>query len=484
MDASTSPAIERIPADFMDHPFELYDRLRAEGPAHQVVMPHGAKAWLITRYDDVRALLIDPRVSKDGRRMNELFARHSAEPVEEDEPADAGFDDDLSAHMMNSDPPRHTRLRTLVSKAFTARRMEDFRPRIERVVDELLDRMADLPEVDLVTAFTMPLPITLIFDLLGIPHEDRAAFQVWATQLVGAGHDPAEVAEASRQVVDFANALIDAKRVNPGEDLVSALVRVTDQGDRLTQSELVAMIFLLVVAGSETPMHQLGNAVYSLLTHPDELAKLRGDPSLIPAAVDELMRFDGGVGTASFRFTAAEITVGDVVIPAGEIIVLSLSAANRDPAHFAEPDRLDLNRHPVGGLAFGHGVHYCIGAPLARLTLEIGLQRLITRYPDLRLAVGPQQLRWKSSSLVRGLVTLPVSVKRGRTWRVTVNDTCVGSGSCIGIAPRHFRLDEDDRSHPVDAEVAPDDLVRAAATCCPMEAIVVTDTETGASLKL
>jgi cytochrome P450 len=410
MTDSPNLTIERIPEDFMQYSFELFARLRAEGPVREVVMPHGARVWMVTRYHDVRALLTDPRISKDGRQMNQMFARHSGRAVADEEPADPGFHDDLSAHMMNSDPPRHTRLRTLVSKAFTSRRMEDLRPRIEQVTKELLDAMAGHAQVDLISAFAMQLPVTVIFDLLGIPQQDRDAFRGWATKLVGAGHDPDEVAEASRQLIEYANALIDSKRARPDHALVSALVRVTDDGDRLTQSELVAMIFLLVIAGSETPTNQIGNAVYHLLTNPGELAKLQADLSLMPAAVEELLRFDGGVGTASFRFTTTEIPVGDVVIPAGELVVLSLNSANRDSTHFPDADQLDLNRHPRGALAFGHGIHYCIGAPLAKLTLKIALSGLITRYPDLRLATEPQQLRWKNSTLVHGLVDLPVLI--------------------------------------------------------------------------
>ncbi len=408
MTTTPSPPAERLAEDFMQQPFELYARLRAEGPAREVVMPHGAKVWIVTRYDDVRALLTDPRLSKNGWRMNEMFSRHSVVPVADEEPDGPGFDDDLAAHMLNSDPPRHTRLRTLVSKAFTAGRMADLRPRIEQVTRELLDAMPADREVDLISFFAMQLPVTIIFDLLGVPLEDRDKFGRWATRLVGAGHDPDEVAEASRQLIDYANELIAAKRSSPYEALVSALVRVTDEGDRLTQSELVAMIFLLVIPGSETPMNQLGNAVYHLLTHPAELAKLRADVSLMPAAVDELMRFDGAIGMASFRFTVADVPLGDVVIPAGEIVVLSLGSANRDGSRFADPDRLDLNRRPRGELGFGHGIHYCIGAPLARLTLEVALSGLLTRYPALRLAVDPGQVRWKSSTLVRGPVALPV----------------------------------------------------------------------------
>jgi cytochrome P450 len=410
----TVTAPPRIAEDFMRNPFNLFARLRSEGPPKEVVMPHGVKVWMVTRYNDVRALLTDPRVSKDGRRMDELFRRHSVTCVaQDDEPAGStGFDDDLVVHMMNSDPPRHTRLRKLVSKAFTAHRMDAMRPRIEELTDELLDAMACEREVDLVSVYAMPLPIALVFDLLGIPHQDREVFWAWATKLVGAGHDPDEVADASRQLTDYAHELIATKHDHPDEGLVSALVRVTDEdGDRLSRSELVAMIFLLVVAGSETPANQLGNAVYHLLTNPSELAKLRDDLTAMPAAVDELMRFDGGVGTASFRFSTEDLPVGGVVIPAGEVIVLCLGSANRDDARFPEADRLDLGRHPVGALAFGHGIHYCIGAPLAKLTMQIGLARLITRYPALRLAVDPGQLRWKNSTLVHGLVALPVSLR-------------------------------------------------------------------------
>jgi cytochrome P450 len=421
MTVDTSPVLERVPDDFLHHPFELYARMRAEGPVHPVVMPHGSKVWMVTRYDDVRALLMDPRISKDGRRMNEMFARHAVTRDGADAQADgdaatadgdahdSGFDDDLSAHMANSDPPRHTRLRTLVSKAFTTPRMENMRPRIVQVVDDLLDKMAERSEVDLIADYTMQLPVTIVFDLLGIPQEDRDKFRRWATRLIGTGHDPAEVAEASRQVVEYANALIDAKRANPDEFLVSALVRVTDGGDRLTQTELVAMIFILVIAGSETPMNQLGMSVYHLLTHPDQLAKLRSDPSKLPAAIEELMRYDGGVSTASFRFANADITVGNVVIPEGDMVLLVLGSANRDEAHFADPDVLDIDRHPVGSLAFGHGIHYCIGAPVARITMEVGLWRLIQRFPDLRLAVDADAVEWKTGNLMRGLARLPVT---------------------------------------------------------------------------
>jgi cytochrome P450 len=407
-----SQPTERVPADFMQAPYELLAKYREQGPAHEVVFAHGAKVWLVTQYDEVRALTNDPRVSKDGRRMNELFARHSGAVVEEEE-ADAhgvGFDDDLAAHMLNSDPPRHTRLRALVSKAFTAQRVEKMRPSIERVADRLLDSLAGRSEVDLVSEFAVRLPITIICDLFGMPAEDREDFRLWSLKLVGAGQDPDEVAQASKNVVDYANALIDAKRANPGDDMVSELVRVTDDGDRLTQGELVAMIFVLVVAGHITTIYSIGNAAANLLTHPAELAKLRADLSLMPRAVDELLRFDGPSGVGTFRFTNDEIQIGDKVIPAGQILALSWHSANRDSSHFPSADQLDISRKPLGSMAFGHGIHYCIGVPLAKMQIEIALSRLITRFPDLRLAVEPDELRWENSALLRGLVALPVSL--------------------------------------------------------------------------
>jgi cytochrome P450 len=250
-------------------------------------------------------------------------------------------------------------------------------------------------------------------DVLGIPFADRDTFSRWAVELVGAGHDPEVVEAASENVVEYAGKIIEAKRREPGDDMVSALIEAGGTGehaDRLTDSELVAMIFLMVVAGHVTTMYTLSNAIYSLLTHPDEMARLRADPSLTPAAVDELMRYDGGVAVGTFRFTAAEITVGDVVIPKGEILALSLTSANRDEARFPDADKLDLTRHPHGVLGFGHGIHYCIGQPLAKIQLEVAIRQLITRYPDARVAVDPAELRWITSALMRGLETLPVSI--------------------------------------------------------------------------
>jgi cytochrome P450 len=408
MTVEASPAIVRLSADFLHHPHELFARLRREGPARPVVMPHGAKVWLITRYADVRALLTDPRISKDGKLMNEMYVRHSGTAVGDDEPVTTGFDDNLSRHLLNSDPPEHTRLRAQVSEAFSASRIACWRPRIEQVTDELLNAVANESKVDLIRALAVPLPLIIIAELHGIPAKDRDAWQAWSTKLIGSGHDPVEVAEASRRVTEYTIGLLEAKRAAPGDDLVSALVNASDHGDGLNQDELVAMIFVLMAAGLDTPMRQIGVAVYTLLTHPSELAKLRADPSLMPSAVDELMRFDGTVAVASFRFAVADIPLDDVIIPAGEMVLLSPGSADRDSAHFDTPDQLDVQRHQPGSLAFGHGPHYCIGAHLAKLEIEVALSRLISRFPHLRLAVDPNELHWENHNLLRSLEELPV----------------------------------------------------------------------------
>jgi cytochrome P450 len=408
MTTEMTQTLERVPDDFMQRPYEILERFRNAGPVHHVVFPHGADVWLVTRYDDVRALLQDPRVSKDGRRMNEMFARHTGTYVEDEKP-DVGFDDELSQHMLNSDPPRHTRLRSLVSKAFTLRRMEAFRPRINQLVDEMLDAIADRDDVDLVSEYAQPLPIVIICDVLGIPFSDREQFQEWAVQLVGAGHPPEVVEEASNKVIEYGRKVIAEKRVHPGDDMVSALVAGAEGGDRLTDDELVAMIFLFTVAGHITSQHTLSNGILSLLTHPDQLARLRSDLTIMPQAIDELMRYDGGVGVATFRFTSEEMTVADTVIEENQILALSILSAHRDDRRFPDANKLDLDRRPNGVLGFGHGPHFCIGQPLAKIQTDVALTQLLTRFPDLRMTADPSTFGWENSTLLRGLLKLPAA---------------------------------------------------------------------------
>ncbi|HST48658.1 cytochrome P450 family protein [Jatrophihabitans sp.] len=411
MSVDSSQAVEELPKDFLAHPYEILERLRAAGPAHPVIFPHGAKVWLVTRYDDVRQLLTDPRVSKDGSRANHLFARHAGMITDEDETGGIGVNDELTMHMLNSDPPRHTRLRSLANQGLTPRQMEASRPRLEQVADELLNALDDgRPVVDLLAGFTQPMTITTICEVLGVPAEDKPLFHQWAAELVGAGHDPEVVEAASNSVISYARASIEAKRANPGQDMLSMLVHGRDGGDRLTSDELVSMFFLIIMAGHVTSMHTLTNVIHSLLTHPEELAKLRANLSLLPVAIDELIRYDSGVSVGTFRFTKEAIDLGEVTIPAGEILALSMSSAHRDSTKYPDADRLDVTRCPKNHLGFGHGTHYCIGAPLARIQLEVALTKLLTRFPDLQLAAPPESLEWEHGALMRGLVALPVSL--------------------------------------------------------------------------
>lgn len=409
MTAEASPGPDRLPDDFMQRPHEILAEYRAAGRVHHVVFPDGADVWLIPRYDDVRLLLSDPRVSKDGRRAAELFARRTGVPA--GEAPGTGLDGELARHMLNSDPPRHTRLRSAVGKAFTLRRMEAFRPRVGQIADELLDALDGRDDIDLVGEFCAPLPVVVVCDLLGIPAEDRDSFRRWATELAGAGQDPEVVQAAASNVAEYARAIIAERRMHPGDDMISILVRGRGDG-ALTEDELIAMIFLVTVAGHVTSQHTLANSVFSLLTHPGQLARLRADLSLMPPAVDELIRYDGGAGVATFRFSKEEIDLGGGLrIPPDQILALSITSAHRDDRRYPDASTLDLERRPPGVLGFGHGTHFCLGQPLAKIQLETGLTKLLTRYPDLRLtAPGPRELRWEDSTLLRGLTRLPVAV--------------------------------------------------------------------------
>ncbi|MGQ0775436.1 MAG: cytochrome P450 family protein [Pseudonocardiales bacterium] len=378
-----------------------YAELAATGPVHHVLLPTGGPAWLITGYDEVRAVLHDPRLIKSdptrtalaGDRLSpEMFAA-------------------ISHHMLNRDPPDHTRLRRLVTAAFTRRRIDELAPRIQQITDELLDALADVAQADLIASFAYPLPITVICELLGIPVQRRTEFQTWSATLVtGTMADRGEFTAAATTMASYLRELIATKRADPADDLLSALVAVREGADRLRADELTSMVFLLLVAGHETTVNLIGNGVLALLTHPEQLALLRAQPHRLPAAVEELLRFDGPVQMATFRVTSEPVEIGGVTIPAGQIVIAGLLAANRDPAHLPDPDKLDLTREDTSHLAFGHGIHHCLGAPLARLEGRIALGTLLAHFPQLRLAVPPEQLIWRPGLLMNGLTALPVAL--------------------------------------------------------------------------
>jgi cytochrome P450 len=390
-----------------DNPFPLFADLRRRSPVQEVRLADGHAAWLVTRHDEARTALSDSRLSKD---MQAALAAGDA-VVAEGLPGP-----DFARHMLVVDPPDHTRLRRLVSAAFSVRRIERLQPRVQAVVDDLLDRIAAqgaAAEVDLVAAFAFPLPFTVICELLGVPEPDRQSFGHALKTLLGptgTDEDYARAKVASDAVVGMLNALVDTKQRQPADDLVSALISARDGDARLDQRELLSTIFQLIVAGHDTTTSLIGNSVVALLRHPDQLAALRAHPERLPAAVEELLRYDAPVPHSTFRYAVEPIELGGTTIPAGAQVIINLASACHDEAEYAHAEELDLARSDVRHLAFGHGIHFCLGAPLARMEGQLALGTLFARFPELRLAVPPEELRWGHGDglVLRGLSALPV----------------------------------------------------------------------------
>ncbi|WP_129305325.1 cytochrome P450 [Streptomyces sp. L2] len=390
-DPTTNPASSQ-------EPYPAGAAPRATCPVQRVPAGSGGHGgYLVTGYEEAREALGDPRLSKNtaaffagkesGRRLHPAVA-HT---------------------MLATDPPEHTRLRRLVTGSFTTGAVDDLRPFIARTTDALLDRWPADGPVDLVAELAVPLPVIVICELLGVPEPDRAQVRRWSGELFTA-RAPAVIDAASHSLADYMTALIARKRSRPGNALLDRLVSARDGDDRLSEEELVSLGVLLLVAGHETTANFLGNAVLALLQHPAQLRHLRRHPAEIPASLDELLRYGSPVSTATFRFTTEAVTLRGTRIPAGEPVLVAIGAAHRDPARWPDPDELDLARSAAGHLGFGHGIHRCVGAPLARAEADIALRKLLARFPALRLAVPAEQLTWRRTRLVRGLTALPVLV--------------------------------------------------------------------------
>ncbi len=404
---TTQQAFEAWGAYDRDDPFPLFAEVRELGAVHQVTLADGHEAWLVVRHDEARAALNDPRLSKD---MQAAMAA-SPEVVAEGLPGPA-----FARHMLVVDPPDHTRLRRLVSAAFSVRRIEGLRPHVQAIVDDLLDDVAAHgpdTRVDLVGSFAFPLPFTVICELLGVSEPDRASLGRNLIALLSPTPTPAAYAAAktaSDTVVGMLSTLVDAKQSVPGDDLVSALISARDGDERLNQHELLSTIFQLIVAGHDTTTSLIGNSVVALLRHPDQLAALRSDPTEIPAAVEEFLRYDSPVPHSTFRYATEPVEIAGVTIPAGAQVIISLASANRDADRYDYSETLDIGRADVRHLAFGHGIHFCLGAPLARMEGHLALDSLLRRFPRLRLAVPVEQLHWGHGDglVLRGLSELPV----------------------------------------------------------------------------
>lgn len=406
-DATAAPTL--FTWEFAADPYPAYAWLREHAPVHRTTLPSGVDAWLVTRYADARQALADVRLSKNRVHHSERAHAKSKIGIPGERSAE------LMTHLLNIDPPDHTRLRRLVSKAFTPGRVAEFAPRVQELTDRLLDGFAGTGTADLIHEFAFPLPIYAICDLLGVPPEDQDDFREWAGMMIRHGGGPrGGVARSVKKMRGYLLELIHRKRADLGDDLISGLIRASDQGEHLTENEAAAMAFILLFAGFETTVNLIGNGTYTLLSHPEQRARLqeslaRGETALLGTAVEELLRFDGPVEVATWRFATRPLEIGGQEIAAGDPVLVVLAAADRDPARFLMPDTLDLARRDNKHLGYGHGIHYCLGAPLARLEAQSAIASLLRRLPDLSLAAEPEDLRWRGGLIMRGLRTLPVA---------------------------------------------------------------------------
>lgn len=393
---------------FKADPYPLYARLRDETPVCPNRLPDGRVAWLVTRYADAAVVLKDPRFAKDRRRVPEQhrsLIERSLEPMLRA----------LQYNMLFLDPPDHTRLRGLVHKAFTPRLIERLRERMQVLADELLDVAARSAEFDLVHGYALPIPATVIADLLGVPATDRDRFHQWSSVMVSitSGPDLLRALPSALLFMRYLRRLFAMRRVEPRDDLTTALVQAEEAGDHLSADELLSMVFLLLVAGHETTVNLIASGTLALLEQPDQLLRLRHQPELLEsgAAVEELLRFTSPVQVATERYALEDVELSGATIPSGALVLAMVGSANRDERQFVNPDKLDLGRTPNPHLAFGQGAHYCLGAPLARLEGQVAFTTLIKHLADFRLAIPPAALPWRRSLFLRGIDALPLSIQ-------------------------------------------------------------------------
>lgn len=395
---STATGYEFWTAEAMADPFPIYKRMREEAP----ILRNGDD-WILSRYRDVAALLPDRRMSA---------VRGELEDVPDDERVRYQALLDINRDMiLFLDPPNHTRLRALVAQAFSARRIAQLGASIAALVDDLLAELEPGQPWDLIDRLANPLPGLTIAQLIGVPTSDQPSFTVWSNDYgawLGAWRADQEIRERANQAAaelsSYLRALAAERRKRPGDDLLSGLIQAEEQGDKLSEQEMISTVFLLLFAGNETTTNLIGNGMLNLLRHPDELARLRADPDLIRTAIEELLRFEGPVQlTTRFASEPVELADGATIEP-GQHVSFMLGAANRDPDQFADPDRLDLARRPNRHLTFGHGIHFCLGAPLARAQGQIAIATLVQRFPTLALA--SDELRWRDNPILRGLEEL------------------------------------------------------------------------------
>ncbi|MDX2938118.1 cytochrome P450 family protein [Streptomyces ipomoeae] len=392
--------------EFRANPHPVYAALRETAPVCPLSPPHGVETYLITRYDDARAALADPRLSKDMYGAIDAYHRIFGD-------SSIALDD----NMLFSDPPKHTRLRRIVGSTFTPKRVESLRPRVQQITEDLLDQCPTAGAVNLLPEFCFPLPLHVICELLGVPENERKQAQEWSATVAQTGFGPEarkalEVAEGNLR--DYLVDLCARKRREPDPGLLSALVTAKDQEGALTDHELVSTAWVLLFAGHKSTAYQIGNAVYHLLSRPDQKELALRDANSMNAAMEEIFRFESSVENSTFRYAKEDVVIRDTLIPKGALVQISITGANRDPEMFAAPNELDVRRPNVQAthLSFGYGPHYCIGAPLARLEMQVALTTLFGRYPRMTLVGAPEEARWLTVPFpaFRGLAELPVTL--------------------------------------------------------------------------
>ena len=383
---------------FTQNPYPVYSKLREEDPVHAVRFPDGQSGWMVTRYADAVEVLKDPRFIKD---MSKIYG---------------GSMDMLSVftqNMLFADPPDHKRLRGLAQKAFTPKMISGMRGRIQEIADELLTAMKGKDQIDLIDEFAFPLPIIVICEILGVPSADRDKFRLWSNSLIEgtSGELGATVYQHMNEFVQYLGQWFATVREQPGDDLISSLIRAEEEGDRLSERELYGVVTLLIIAGHETTVNLIGNTVLSLLENPEQRQLLEQQPELINMAIEESLRLNGPVEFSTSRWAGEDFEFQGKNMKKGDLVVVSLNSANHDAAQFDNPDLFNIEREKSPHLAFGKGIHMCLGAPLARLEGEIAIASLLKRFPQMKLAVDSNELNWRPGMIVRGVKKLPLQLK-------------------------------------------------------------------------
>ncbi|MGX5363945.1 cytochrome P450 family protein [Bacillus cereus] len=401
---SIEDGINLASAQFKEDAYEIYKESRKKQPILFVNQVEIGKEWLITRYEDALPLLKDNRLKKDWTNVFSQDIKNMYLSVDNS--------DHLTTHMLNSDPPNHSRLRSLVQKAFTPKMIAQLDGRIQRIADDLISNIERKGTLNLVDDYSFPLPIIVISEMLGIPKEDQAKFRIWSHAVIASPETPEEIKEIEKQLSEFITYLqylVDIKRKEPKEDLVSALILAESEGHKLSARELYSMIMLLIVAGHETTVNLITNTVLALLENPNQLQLLKDNSKLIDSAIEEGLRYYSPVEVTTARWAAEPFQIHHQTIQKGDMVIIALASANRDETVFENPEIFDITRENNRHIAFGHGSHFCLGAPLARLEAKIAITTLFNRMPELQIKGNREEIKWQGNYLMRSLEELPLT---------------------------------------------------------------------------